>query len=64
MALRASRDRPGEVSLTKCPFPECGMEIAETESFVRHWPECAANPVNGGVGAFPSDRNGDGTGGG
>lgn len=56
MALKNSRGRPGEVSLTECPFPECGEPIPDSESFARHWEDCAANPANGGIGAFPSDR--------
>jgi len=57
MAIRINRGRPGEVSLTECPFDECGQEIADNESFVRHWQSCEANPENGGMGAFPSERN-------
>lgn len=59
MALKTNRGRPGEVSLTECPFPECGASIGDRESFKDHWPDCPVNPVNGGQGAFPSDRNGD-----
>lgn len=56
MALRTNRGRPGEVSLTKCPFPECGVDIPDCESFARHWPNCKANPANGGIGGLPSQR--------